>query len=175
MSHMSQKTKKTIGVLGTVAVILIIAAFAVMLTMKSSTNADQMDLITVHGDGLLKSGKYYIDGDNGKYYYEVFDDRTIQLKGGDILEFVIMRDGRNLKPDDELYPEYYESVKQTAEWLSTRKDYIVVDLNYPNGGKITRVFFEKSTEDIQKNQGGFCLNYIDEKTFEQYYTFTRAE
>jgi len=167
---MPQKAKKRIGVLGVVAAALIIAA--VVFTVI--TRAGQKELITVHGDGTLKAGKYYIDGGKDNYYYEVFEDKTIRLCGGDIEEFVIMRGGRNLNPEDENYAEYRESVKQTAEWLASRKSYIVADVNYPEKS-YTRVFFERTAEDVMKNEGGAFLNCIDENSFEQYYTFIRAE
>ena len=49
---------------------------------------------SVHEDdvGVLVPGMYFMNGDTDSLYYEVFDDGTMQLAGGELSDFLPERD-----------------------------------------------------------------------------------
>ena len=51
-----------------------------------------------YGKGKLAPGRYYMDGNKNSFYFEVFDDQTMELGGGDTLDFLGAILGR---PPDE--------------------------------------------------------------------------
>lgn len=170
---MLQKASKKFWIITAVSIALIVAVIAALFLINST--ADQLDFITLVGDGTLTSGKYYVDGNTDSYYYEVFDDRTIQLGGVEPLDFVLSynRDFIIEDPNDERYDEFWKFAKEEAEWAGARKDYLVINQNYPDGRSNPIIVFVKTIEEFE---GGSFMYYVDEKTFRVFsHDFIRAD
>jgi hypothetical protein len=165
---MTQKTKKAIGITATIFGLLIIAVVSYMLILTPSAEKTG-EFQELYGDGALQAGRYYLHGDKSSFYYEVFEDQTMQLGGGDPAEFVLLFSGHSLK-DAENWDEWsQENLKQEAEWRSIRRSYVVLQYNWPDdkGGtnpQITIIFDAKTVEEVVRNGGGRGLTYIDERT-----------
>jgi hypothetical protein len=172
---MLQKTKKGVKLTAFISGLLIISI--VLAVFIINPNADSLPTKTLYGDGTLKAGRYYNNGDKNSFYYEVFKDQTIQLGGIDPLEFVLSFNKDFIKhdPKDPLYEDFWNAVEADAEEHGARRSYVVLQCNLLNAAYFYIFFNAKTVEEVTENGGGFCYTYIDEKTFEvSPYTFIYA-
>ncbi|MCL2698097.1 MAG: hypothetical protein FWE74_08460 [Oscillospiraceae bacterium] len=172
---MQQKTKRVISITASLLALLIIASVVYVLVLSPSADGEQVHKAglykELYGDGTLQTGKYYLHGDKNSFYYEVFEDQTIQLGGGDAAEFVLLFSGASL---EEIYSRDFdesrwESAKEDGEWRSARRDYVVIQLNwFDDKGVVTPevliMFDYRTFEEFEKSGGGRALEYVDEKT-----------
>ncbi|MCL2633811.1 MAG: hypothetical protein FWD34_04775 [Oscillospiraceae bacterium] len=173
---MTQTLKKRVGIIGFVSTVIILTSVILILTVRP--NAEIIDTFTFHGDGTLKTGKYYVDGKKDGFYFEVFEDQTLQLGGIKSLDFVLSYNEEFIinDPEDEGFDRFWAFANQQAEWLEKRLDYSVIDFNISPKESKTLIAFAKTIEEVEKTGGGVCMYYIDEKTFtNHHYTFIRID
>ncbi|MDR2531814.1 MAG: hypothetical protein LBC82_03120 [Oscillospiraceae bacterium] len=165
---MSQKNKIIISIAFPILGLLIIAVIAATFIMSSTSTANPPELRHLYNDGTLQTGRYYLNGDKESFYYEVFDDQTIQLGGGNPEEFVLLFNGVSLEEanDPNKYDErFWEGVRDDAKWRSTRRNYVVLQYNWSETHSSVHVMLDsKSVEDVNTLGGGLALRHIDEKT-----------
>ncbi|MCL2637340.1 MAG: hypothetical protein FWD48_03120 [Oscillospiraceae bacterium] len=161
---MSQKTKRIINITAPIIGLLIIAAISCAFFLN--TTADEVGFRKeLYGDGALQTGRYYLHGEKDNFYYEVFEDQTIQLGGGDPAEFVLLFNGLTLKDMDSLNESDQYGVKLDAEWRSTRRNYVVTENFWNKEHTTVSIMLDaKTLEDTIG--GGHLLRYIDEKTID---------
>ncbi|MDR2531812.1 MAG: hypothetical protein LBC82_03110 [Oscillospiraceae bacterium] len=164
---MSQKTKIIISIAFPILGLLIIAVIAATFLMSSTANPP--DFNQLYNDGTLQTGRYYLNGDKENFYYEVFEDQTLQLGGGDPIEFILMFNGLTLKDldDSEHDEDFLSSVRIEADWRSSRINYVVIENFWSEKHTTVNIMLHaKTVEDVINNSGGRCFVYIDEKTFD---------
>lgn len=169
---MTQKSKKGVKIATFISAILIVSITACVFVIFSGADEDSFKK-ELYGDGTLQVGRYYMNGNMKSFYFEVFEDQTIQLAGGDLVEFALMfYEGEPSvleDPKDPLHEETWNAIKNLAKFRGTRHDYVLTKITLPDAyGKPTSfvsILLEaKTIEEVIKNGGGRGLHYIDEKT-----------
>ncbi|MCL2019859.1 MAG: hypothetical protein FWG70_08900 [Oscillospiraceae bacterium] len=166
---MSQRVKKSLTITAFIIGIFIVSAILVMFVIPSTAD-EQGVTYELIGDGTMRAGRYYHNGDKESFYYEIFDDRTIQLGGIDPVDYVIMVNckGRTHDdPDDPEHKKWWESIYSSAEIQGARKSYVAMVINWPDydPGFMLTLNYHSIDELLNSQEGGWqYYEYIDEKT-----------
>jgi hypothetical protein len=112
---------------GSIAAVIVVSAVAVSL-MRVVDNNSYESHFQYYLEGTLPAGKYYMNGDSGSFYYEIFNDGTMQLFGGELSDL----------SEWDMFAKYdrerdFERFNYTAVSYSlTRRGYFAVNVNTPD-------------------------------------------
>ena len=97
-----------------------------------------------YGEGKIAPGRYYMDGDRNNFYFEVFDDQTMELGGGDALALLnaLLR-----RPKGEEFSE--ESSSEWAKYYGGRFNYVAVHASYTHSGFLAKIY-QGAMDEAQK-------------------------
>ena len=109
-----------------VAIILTAAIIAIVMAVGADDENPNSPQFVIE-DIQLNVGKYYFNGDTQSYYYEVFDDKTIQLGGIDPLDYYwSFEDNAKFNREDKAVAD---TAKSVAENLGARKSYDILSIS----------------------------------------------
>ncbi|MCL2019144.1 MAG: hypothetical protein FWG70_05220 [Oscillospiraceae bacterium] len=180
---MSQRVKKSLSITAFIIGIFLVSAIIFMFVLPSTADEAGVTYELI-GDGTIKTGIYYHNGDKESFYYEVFDDQTIQLGGIEPVEYVIMTNFNGEPPPvDSEEPEYqrqWDFIYRFAEFQSERNTYVAVVMNFPGQDSSFKLLrnFKSLEEYFSDDESGVVhyYEYIDEKTISHGdYVFMLAE
>jgi len=131
MKAMLKRVRILAFIAGSFAAIIVISAVTVYLVRLSDNISFEADFkYYLEGSGageseigVLRPGKYYMNGDMDGLYYEVYDDSTMQLKGGEFSDL----------PEGDIF------TLQDRERDFERFDYVAVSCNMRLGGHWVRL------------------------------------
>jgi len=78
---------------GSLAAVIAISITAVLFVRSTENNSIESNFSYFppeHDVGALPVGKYYMNGDTDGLYYEIFGDKTMQLKDGERFSYVVV-------------------------------------------------------------------------------------
>ncbi|MCL2019860.1 MAG: hypothetical protein FWG70_08905 [Oscillospiraceae bacterium] len=168
---MSQRVKKSLTITAVLFALTIIIIVSSMFVLRPIANEDIEVRATLYGeDGTLQTGKYYLNGDKNSYYYEIFEDRTMQFGGGDPYEFFLMYNEDFIRddPDDPLYDAFWNFIKEGADSLAIREKYLALTVEISAiSHYTTTIYFDiDSVEQFEEYYFGRAYLVIDENTFQ---------
>jgi hypothetical protein len=165
---MTTNTKNKIkGVVLSSFLVAVIAAVIVMILVRTNAT-NPMSEPGVYVTGIeLNVGKYYINGDTDSYYFEVFEDKTIQLGGIDPVEYYYSFEDtqKYLQRGYELCPDV---VSQESQRDATRLNYDIVRAE-PCGTMLVNTYID---EPVEGAYSGFAfINENNIRVSEKVFTF----
>lgn len=153
--------KLLVIVIFAVVTIAAIAAAVILITGKPSASSEDKQASIEKLDSFdVALGKYYLNGDTSKRYFEVTKD-TVQLLGTDITAYVKEMDDRLPYYDPETGERVYQSetgAKADIEKYSKAQSYVVVCMNGADGSKSYILSTDYHEEDKFISGSGYAYN-----------------
>ena len=159
ITKIKSKTGAVSVVIVTAIVAIILAAAITAVAMRAIADEKEEPIYTVT-DIELNVGRYYLNGDTKNHYFEVFEDKTIQLGGIDPIDYYwtnkAIADARDngVKTDEEWLKKYCE------EELGARRYYNVVKTRLSEN-MILGLYREPPEEEYR---GGTHMIFVDINT-----------
>ena len=156
-NKLKSKTGAVSVVVVTIILAIILTAAITAVVMRVIADQTEKPIFTVT-DMELNVGKYYFNGDTKSYYYEVFDDKTIQLGGIDPIDYywsyetIAAARDNGFKTDEEWLKKYCE------EDLGARRYYTIV-INHIDSERMMLCFYKEPPE--KDAMGSTSMTLID--------------
>ena len=123
IKHFKESTDIVKNIKRVIILIIVFALICTLLFLRSITtgNAYEANFQDIN-ENWLQPGRYYMNGDTDSLFYEIFDDGTMQLKGGELPDCILFKAG-NRECDFERFNFFAARYSVTRKGYFNRVDY----------------------------------------------------